>query len=280
MSRRPRVPGVGDGARSRTSELVNGRTGARRGRSVLFAGLMLACVIATFFVPPMPQPLDYHDMADERTLLGIPNALNVLSNIPFAIVGVLGLAMALSAGRPRDAFSAPWERWPYVALFTGIALTAVGSSYYHLAPDNARLVWDRLPMTVGVMGLLTAVIGERLGLRIARPLFVPLLVLGAASVAWWAWTETQGRGDLRLYGLVQFGSLLAVVLMLALYRTSYRGTGFMVAGLTAYAAAKLFEVADDPIFELGHVVSGHTLKHVVAAGGVACLIGMLRVRRD
>jgi hypothetical protein len=248
-------------------------------RHATLAAAMLASTIAVFFFPPTPQPLDYHHMADARTLLGIPNALNVLSNLPFAIVGVLGLALTLSPSSAHAAFRNPWERWPYVALFTGIALTAAGSSYYHLAPDNARLVWDRLPMTVGFMGLLTAVFAERIGAGIARALFLPLLVLGAASVGYWAWTEAEGRGDLRLYGLVQFGSLLAVVLMLGLYRSTYTGGGFLIAGLTAYAAAKLFELADDWFFQFGRVVSGHTLKHVSAAGGVACLLGMLRVRR-
>jgi hypothetical protein len=92
-----------------------------------------------------------------------------------------------------------WERWPYAALFAGTALTAIGSAYYHLAPGNWPLVWDRLPMTVGFMGLLTAVLAERVGHRIARRLFVPLVVFGAASVAYWYRSEGRGAGDLRPY---------------------------------------------------------------------------------
>ena len=248
-----------------------------RGKGTMLVVLILVCGAATFLFPPMPQPLDYHDMADERTLSGIPNALNVLSNVPFAMVGLLGLTAAFATAR-NGGFRERWERWPYAALFAGVALTAAGSGYYHLAPDNARLVWDRLPMTVGFMGLLTAVVAERIDVRTAHRLFVPLLVVGAVSVGYWAWTEAHGRGDLRLYGLVQFGSLLAVVLLLALYRPSYPGSGFLIAGLIAYAAAKLFELADDSIFEIGHVVSGHTLKHLSAAAGVALLLPMLSLR--
>ncbi|MFN2564967.1 MAG: alkaline phytoceramidase [Gemmatimonadaceae bacterium] len=231
--------------------------------------------------PRIPQPLAYHDMADARPCLGIPNCLNVLSNLPFAVVGVLGLAAALGwRVGSRAHFSDPWERWPYAALFAGVALTAVGSSYYHWAPDNARLVWDRLPMTVGFMGLLTAVVAERVSVSAARWLFMPFLTLGAASVAYWYWSEGQGAGDLRPYALVQFGSLLIVVLLLLLYPARYTGGGYLAVAFAAYVAAKALELADEPIFALGRVVSGHTLKHLAAAGSVACLVGMLRARTE
>jgi hypothetical protein len=217
-------------------------------------------------------------MADERTLAGIPHCLNVVSNVPFAAVGLLGLVTVGSRRRGPPALHASWERWPYAALFIGMVLTAVGSSYYHLAPDNARLFWDRLPMTLGFMGLLTAVIGERVGVRAARRLFVPLLVLGAASVGYWRWTELRGAEDLRLYGLVQFGSLLIVVVLVALYPDPYRNRAYLFGGIGAYAAAKILEALDDHIFALGNIVSGHTLKHLAAAGGVAIVIAMLRAR--
>lgn len=234
------------------------------------------CAALTFARPSIPQPLEYHQFADTRSLLGIPRAVDVLSNLPFAIVGVAGLFVTF--GSRGAGFATPWERWPYAILFAGVALTAAGSSYYHLAPDNDRLVWDRLPMAIGFMGLLTAIVAERVSVAAARVLLAPLLLVGCASVLYWHWTELHGAGDLRLYLLVQFGSLIVVVLLLVLYPSRYRGTSYLIAGLAAYAAAKGLESADRPIFNLGHLVSGHTLKHLAAAGGVACIVAMLHVR--
>lgn len=232
----------------------------------------LAAIVAVFARPAVPQDPAYHQFADQRSLLGIPNCLNVLSNVPFAIAGLLGIS-ATMRGRGN-----PWTRWPYLALFAGVALTTLGSGYYHLQPDNARLVWDRLPMTVGFMGLLTALLAERVCVAVSRWLFVPLLLLGAGSVLYWCWSELRHAGDLRLYILVQFGSLLLIVLILLLYPARNAGTAYIVAALVAYAAAKGFEQADSAIFSFGHFVSGHTIKHLAAAAGVAFLVAMQRAR--
>jgi len=243
-------------------------------RHALLTIAVLAAVIVVFMRPLIPQDPAYHVFADQRAWLGIPNCLDVLSNVPFAIVGLLGLVTVFG----KAVFADPWERWPYAALFAGATLTAFGSAYYHLAPDNARLVWDRWPMTVGFMGLLAAVIAERVSVTLSRWLLIPLLVVGGGSVAYWYWSELEGAGDLRPYALAQFGSLLVIVLLLVLYRARYSGTVYFFAGVGAYAAAKIFEMADQAIFAAGHLVSGHTLKHLAAALGIACLAIMLRSR--
>jgi hypothetical protein len=260
---------------------LSGKPGVRHS---ILAAAVAGLILLVMSRPPLPQPLEYHAFADQRAWLGIPNSLNVLSNVPFAIVGLLGLAVIFGWGGRPSPFSDSWERWPYATLFAGVALTSIGSSYYHLAPDNARLVWDRLPMAIGFMGLLTALLAERVSVPVSRWLFLPLLLIGAGSVGYWHWTELHNAGDLRPYLLVQFGSLLAIVLLLVLYPATFPGTGYLVAGLALYAAAKGLESADRPIFALGEIVSGHTLKHFAAAAGVACLAVMLRqrqsVRRD
>lgn len=245
-----------------------------RTRHLVLAIAALLAVVAVWLMPPIAQPADYHRMADERTIAGIPNALNVLSNLPFAIVGLLGLLRLRGSAVFRD----PRDRWAYVALFGGVLLTAVCSSYYHLAPDNARLVWDRLPMTVGFMGLFAAMLTERVNPRLGRALLVPLIFAGVGSVVYWFWTELRGVGDLRPYLLVQFGSLLLVALILVLYPSPRRDGRYIVVGLLIYALAKVFEVADARIFDVGRVVSGHTLKHLVGAVGVWFLVLMVRER--
>ena len=187
--------------------------------------LILASIGFVAFVfsrPPIPQDAAYHVMADTRRVLGVANGFDVLSNVPFAVVGVGGLALLRRRSDRRDDRKTPLPA-PQVAVFVGTALTAVGSAYYHLAPDNARLVWDRLPMAVVCAGLLTAVVAEAVSRRAARRMFLPVLACALASVVYWRWSELRGAGDLRLYVVVQYGSLLAIALMLVLFRRRVRG---------------------------------------------------------
>jgi hypothetical protein len=246
----------------------------RHWRHVVVVLALVGAAAVVIVGPRLPQDPAYHQLADRRPLLGIPNCLNVLSNLPFALVALLGLAALFRVG--RNPVPDHWKRWPYAVLFIGTGLTAVGSAYYHLAPDNDRLLWDRLPMTVGFVGLLTATVSERINPRLARRLVGPLLVLGLGSVVWWHWTEMRGQGDLRAYALLQYGSLSAVLLLLLLYPARYAGTAYVLAALGMYALAKGLEEADAAIFELGGIVSGHSLKHVAAAAAVAYLVATLR----
>ena len=266
-------------------------------RALVLAGLAVGAAVALLSLPPLPQNPAYHHFADQRTLLGVPHCLNVISNIPFLAVGVLGLSFVLgawpptflSAGtgkleslppRPGGPFLTAAERWPYALFFLGVGLTAFGSAYYHLDPDNDRLLWDRLPMAVAFMGLFAAVLAERAGLRLGLGLLGPLVAAGLASVLYWHWTEGQGRGDLRFYYLVQFYPMLALPLLLALFPPRYTGTAGLVAALGWYVLAKLCEhPLDGPIYALGHVVSGHTLKHLAAAVAAYQVLRMLRRRR-
>ena len=248
-------------------------------RHSFLAGLLVVIVLGVMFMPRVPEPASYHCFADARSWLGVPNTLNVLSNLPFAVVGLLGLLATFAhGGRSSPRFASSWERWPYAVLFAGSVLTSVGSAYYHLAPDNARLVWDRLPMTLGFMALLSATLSERISVKLGRRLFVPLLAVGATSVFYWSWTERQGVGDLRLYGLVQFGSLVVIGLLLLMYRGRYTGVGFLVVAIATYAAAIGLDRTDHQVFAIVHIVSGHTLKHLIAAVAVGCLVVMLHAR--
>ena len=249
---------------------------SRAALTALVGSLSLGMIIL-FSRPPIPQPLSYHDFADQRSWFGVPNVMDVISNLPFLVIGLWGLVFAV---RPSSepAFLTRWQRWSYAAFFAGVGLTFFGSSYYHLHPTNARLVWDRLPMTLGFMGLLSAMLAERINPKLAELLLLPLIIAGASSVGYWHITENLGRGDLRPYLFVQFGSLLAIVAMLALFRASYEDTWCIAVALAFYASAKLFETFDRQILNHLRIVSGHTLKHLAAGMGTYFILLMLERR--
>jgi hypothetical protein len=247
-----------------------------------FLGLGIAALGLIFCLPPIPQDPNYHVFADDRTMLGVPNFQNVISNLPFLVVGLLGLRVLLrsDAVRPDGPILETAERWPLLVLFTGVLLTAFGSSYYHLAPDNGRLVWDRLPMTVAFMGFFASVISERIGVRAGRWLLWPLVWLGFASVFNWHMGEQRDAGDLRLYGMVQFYPLVAIPLMLYLFPARYTRSGDVIVALAWYGLAKVLEIGavDRGIYRLGQVTSGHALKHLAAGVGAYWLYHMVRDR--
>ena len=247
----------------------------RRERIALVVGLAVAGIVAAAVLPPIPQDPAYHRFADPRTLHGIPNALNVLSNAPFVLAGVAGLGL-LQPG--RAAFVDGRERWPYAVFFAGLVLTAFGSAWYHLEPGNVRLVWDRLPLAVTIMGLFAAAIAERISVRAGVALLAPLVALGLFSVLYWHAGEMHGRGDLRLYGLVQFYPMLAVPLLMALFPPRYTRAADLGVAVGIYAGAKVFEVLDGAILAAGHVVSGHTIKHIFVALAGYQVARMLRAR--
>jgi len=241
------------------------------------AGLAVVLVVGAALLPTFPQPADYHNFADQRGWLGIPNFGNVVSNVGFAVVGVLGL-LALLRQPSRIHFLDPKEKWPYLIIFFGLILTAAGSSYYHLAPDNSRLVWDRLPMTIVFMSLVAALIAERFSVRAGLTLLPFLLAIGMGSVWQWWWSEAHGRGDLRFYAGVQLYAMLAVILALFLKsRYTRRSDLAVLAGF--YLLAKLTETFDNQIFSVGHLASGHTIKHILAAVGSYWILRMLEQRK-
>ena len=214
----------------------------------MILGAVVAILIVTAaLLPRIPQDPAYHNFADTRSWFGIPNFLNVVSNLPFLLVGFLGFR-----ARPK-------ELWEYRVCFAGVFLTGFGSAWYHANPNNATLVWDRLPMAIGFMGLLAALIVERTG----RRLLIPLAALGAASVIVW-----QATDDLRLYALVQFGPALVIPALIFLYPARYTNT------------MHWFRIVDKQVFTAGGVVSGHTLKHLAAAMACYEIWRMVTVRRE
>ena len=252
---------------------------SRAGVKLLFAVTALI-TMAGILLPRIPQPRSYHVFADQRSFLGILNFANVISNAPFAVVGLLGMVFLLRPNGERDPkiFHASRERLPYVIVFLGLVLTAIGSAYYHLNPSNATLVWDRLPMTIVFMSLVSAIIAERIDPQAGLWSLPIFLLIGIGSVLQWYLSELRGAGDLRVYSAVQAYAVIFLLIALLLPPRFTRGSDLaIVAGF--YVLAKVLEVLDKPIFEQGHFISGHTLKHLAAAGAGYWILRMLCRRR-
>ena len=230
-------------------------------KPVILIAVTLVALLYTFRLHPVPQNKDYHFFADERTLAGFPNFLNVISNLPFLLVGGYGL-MVLGKATVLKTI-----KIIYCILFTGIMLTGIGSAYYHYAPDNQTLVYDRLPMVLVFMAFLAATITSWIRVDAGKILIIPLLLVGMGSVLWWRHTELSGNGDLRLYGFVQYFPMLLIPLIFFLYANPVNNKGLWLLGnvIGWYIAAKLFERFDKAIYQLTHFISGHSLKHIAAA---------------
>jgi hypothetical protein len=251
---------------------------ARQTSIRLMIAVTLLSVTALCLLSPIPLGAGYHDFADKRNLLHISNSFDVLSNIPFMIVGLWGLG-ALLRKSSRAVFVTRGERIPYLIFFAGVALTGLGSFWYHLAPSNARLPWDLLPMTCSFMSMLAAIIMERISVRAGLRLLLPFLVLGIASVGYWYTTEQQGHGDYRFYLFVQFFPPVLIASIIALFPPRYTGLGYLVIAFFFFVLAKLFELFDQRIYLSTRMASGHSLKHVTAAVACYWVLRMLERRR-
>ena len=245
---------------------------SRKSYIIAFTVLSIAAAV---LLPARPQPVTYHNFADHRTMFGVVNFLDVASNLGFLLAAIAGLAVVL---RPRTRFEFNSERWPYAVFFLGMLLTAVGSAYYHLAPDNGRLFWDRLPMTIAFMALIAGQVADRISVRAGLTLLLPMLLVGAASVVYWRATERAGAGNVMPYGVLQGYSVAILLLIAILYPSRYTRGNDVYWVFAGYVLAKLLELFDRELLAVGHLVSGHTLKHIAAAvaGFMVCRMLMLR----
>jgi hypothetical protein len=232
----------------------------------------IAAAAAVAFLQPIPQPEAYHHFADQRAIFGVAHGLDVLSNLAFLISGLLGMLFVAKAGLTLDAGT----RWAFAMLFFGLVLTTFGSAYYHLAPDNQRLVFDRLPMVIAMSGCVGAVVADRYGGATAWSM-TGLTAIGLWTVHQWTVSEQLGHGDLRWWALYEGLIFCVSALLLWLFPSRNGATpAFVIAGL-GNIAAKVFEFLDRPIYGLGGIVSGHTLKHLSA--GLAFLPLAFLIRR-
>jgi hypothetical protein len=244
---------------------------------ILLAAILVA-VFVVYLFPAIPQGEAYHNFADHRVFFGVPNLFNVASNALFLVVGLPGMWFALRSDAQASAFIERREHWPYFAFFVGVTLTAFGSAWYHLRPNDHTLVWDRIPMAIGFMSLVAALVAERIDVAAGLRLLLPLIAVGIGTVIYWDFTQSRGGGDLRPYALAQFGSFLILLLLATLFPPRYTRTPDLAVALALYGIAKIFEAADRIVFSALHVVSGHTIKHIFAALSAYWILRMLRLR--
>jgi hypothetical protein len=236
--------------------------------------LTIAAVVVVSTFDPIAQDPLFHSFADKRTILGIQNFWNVVSNIPFILIGSYGLIVLLRS-RSEKSIS-----FIYALLFSGILLTGFGSAYYHFEPNNDSLVYDRIPMTIVFMSFLCATISERINKKAGVRLLIPLVLTGIASVLWWHYTEQQNAGDLRFYLVVQFYPVILIPLIFLLFPAP--GSGKIVRTfiwiIAWYLVAKVLEHYDYPIFGLLTFISGHSLKHLAAAVSTLYILRIYHIK--
>ena len=240
---------------------------------LLSSSVITALVI--ILVPSVSQDPEYHNFVDQRNISGIPNFWNVVTNIPFLVLGITGFFKIQKqelTGVLPDLFKA------HLTFFLGLVLTGLGSGYYHLDPSNSTLVGDRMAITITFMSFFVLIFGESISPKTASRLLVPLLFLGLSSVVYWNITEKLGTGDLRFYALVQFLPMLLIPLMLIFFGSLLSGRRWILAIILVYGAAKILEMYDHQIYELIGF-SGHSLKHVIASFGAYLFLKGLQVRK-
>ncbi|CAA3028369.1 Ceramidase domain-containing [Olea europaea subsp. europaea] len=245
-----------------------------RNRTAAAWGVAIVCFVVLMLVTPkIPQSQEYHDFADQREFFGIPNTLNVISNFPFLIIGLIGLILCYF--RNYFKLSLQGELCGWTCFYIGVAAVGIGSSYYHLKPNDERLVWDRLPMTIAFTSIIAIFIIERVDEHRGTLSIIPLLLAGVVSILYWRFFD-----DLRPYAVVQFVPCIAIPIMAILLPPMYTHSTYWLWAAGFYLLAKIEEAADKPIYSLTHhIVSGHTLKHLCAAM-VPVFLTLMLAKRD
>ncbi|KMT66007.1 ceramidase domain-containing protein [Catenovulum maritimum] len=240
-------------------------------KRILF-GLLVS--LATFsLITPIAQDLSYHTFADQTHFCNLTNGMNVLSNVPYFIIGAIGLIKLFSA--PKSS-----RNTLKMSLAISLILVALGSGYYHLAPSNATLLWDRLAMSTCFAALLTLVCYELNSanntanlnpIASVWKLGLALLVACLGSVLYWYWSELNNLGDLRAYALIQFGGILFIII--SLFRLSGNTQRAFFILIIGYILAKICEHFDQQIYDvLNQTISGHSLKHIISGLALAPLV--------
>lgn len=252
-------------------------TCSHRAEWLFYAGCATLLVLACLG-PLVPQAARYHDFADQRVMAGLHNAMDVLSNLPFLIIGLLGYWLAV--WRAPGVVKASGARLWLTLVFGGLVATAIGSGYYHLAPSDWRVFWDRMgmvPVFAGVLGLAVQSLMPQRAAVIATA-----MVLLGGPVALWVWLQT---GQLLPWALLQGGGMLLLgVLAVWQWRKPVAAPHIqwpLAAVVAWYVLAKLLELGDATIWAASaQMVAGHGLKHIAAAMALVPLLQTVQRLRN
>ncbi|MGZ0188346.1 MAG: hypothetical protein ACKVH0_10130 [Alphaproteobacteria bacterium] len=228
---------------------------------------MIAGALAIY--GPILTPPGYFGFVDDRVIFGIPNFGDVVSNAPFLPVGVIGVLWTRRYAQAVGVNSA------YTAalygFFVSVAAVAFGSGYFHLAPGDLTILPDRAPIATAAGCLFAAFVIERLSLSRSEGY---ALLVAAVATAIVSVVITGVSGDLRLYLFGQLAPVLGGILLIVMVKLDRPGISArrIILMIALYGLAKAAEVFDQEIYDQLIYVSGHNLKHLLAAGAAACAI--------
>lgn len=234
---------------------------------IILISLFAVSLIAVMLFGEIEQYQSYHNFADSRTFFGIPNFFDVSSNLLFAVVGAIGSLFAFTHVKGE-------ARYSWITMFAGVTLVSFGSGYYHWNPNDGTLVWDRLPMMIGFMGLFSAVLTEFVNPKLERVMLVPAVIIGLLSVIYWRYT-----GDLRFYIWLQAVTFLAITAVIFMYEGRFTLSRYLLYAFGLFMLSKFTELSDRELYSVNNsLLSGHTLKHIISALSVYYLYLMLKRR--
>ncbi|XP_073116655.1 uncharacterized protein [Elaeis guineensis] len=231
----------------------------RENRVRVWGGALLLFVFVMVATPRIPHSPALHLFADMRNFLGVPNTLNVLTSFPFLLIGVPGLVLCLSGS--CFGISLKGEVWGWALYYAGAAAAAFGSAYYHLKPDDERVIWDRLPMMISASSVLSNLLIERYDERMGITCLFSLLMLVLVSIAC-----ERTFDDLRLCMMFYFVPCVAIPAMVFLFPPKYTHSKYWFWATGFYLLARFVAIADKRVYSVTrYAISGHSLEHLCLA---------------
>ena len=228
--------------------------------AIVVVGLAAVAIVAVALAGTIVRGPEFHHYADARSWLGIPHAGDVISNVAFVIVAARARAWL------RDGYA--------IAVGVGVAAIGLGSALYHVAPGDAALAFDWGPIAITLAILSAAVIRDRVGPRAGRRVLGVGTTFAVGSVAWWLASGGTAGGNMAPYVAVQLAGIVVPALVAVLVRGTIAAR-WLVLGVVVFALARGVAAYDAALLDLLGV-SGHSLKHVLAALAAGCALRALR----